>query len=134
MVYELLASLVFYLHGVFAILVVPSVFLALFGCYEKLPTLHQLHNHGVAIMAAGQLTLHKCPMVAMEERLRTWAGTQMPYEGSYIRHVVYELTSYTLPSGSVMAASTCLVLLTVAAWVIHRHETVAVPFLAIRKP
>jgi hypothetical protein len=117
--YELLANLTFMAHGVFAVLVVPSAYLAFSGGYCARRTVWAFHNLCIVIMAAGQVTFRQCPLVTLEQALRDRAGTEMWYEGSYVRYVVEQMSGYTLPSGSVMAASITIVLVSVLALLRH---------------
>ena len=116
MAYGVAADSMFYLHGIFVVLIVPSTVLLVLGYYRRQQLLWHLHNTSVAISLVGQALLFKCPLVALEETFRARAGAEMAYSGSYVRYVVNELTGLMLPTNSVMLASFAIGAATIVAY------------------
>ncbi|MEO6196993.1 MAG: DUF2784 family protein [Dehalococcoidia bacterium] len=107
-------------HGMFVLLVVPSTILALVGFYRSTPSLWHLHNISILIMAVGRVLTGRCPLVELEETLRTSAGDPMPYTGSYVNHLVSTLSGISLPGGTMLFVSSAIGVLSLAAILIHR--------------
>ena len=116
MAYGVAADSMFYLHGIFVVLIVPSTVLLVIGYYRRQQLLWHLHNTSVAISLVGQALLFKCPLVALEEAFRAKADQEMAYSGSYVRYLVNELTGLMLPTNSVMLASFAIGIATVVAY------------------
>lgn len=115
-------------HGIFVLLVVPSTILALLGFYRSTPSLWHLHNVSILIMAGGRVLTGRCPLVELEETLRTAAGDPMPYTGSYVDHLVSILIGISLPGGTMLFVSSTIGLLSLAAILLHRpYPTITSP-------
>jgi hypothetical protein len=115
-------------HGVFVFLVVPSTILALTGFYKSVPSLWHLHNVSILIMAVGRVLTGRCPLVELEETLRTAGGDPMPYTGSYVNHLLATLGGVTLPGGTMLIVSSTIGLLSLAAILLHRpYPTITSP-------
>lgn len=127
---NLLADGVFATHGVFMVLAIPSTLLALFGFYRDRIHYFHLHNAAIAVMVAGRMMFGKCPLVELEEWLRGAAGTQMPYTGSYVEHVMMQI-GVDMPKSSVLYISAGIALATAVAAVLHviRPRSRATPVL-----
>ena len=119
----LLADSVFVLHGAFVVLAIPSAFLAYAGFYRRRQLLGRLHNLAITIMVTGRVFLGKCPLVAIEAALRHRAGEKMPYTGGYVAYAFRSLVGIAPPSGSVMAMSAAVAVITAAAIVRQRGQT-----------
>jgi hypothetical protein len=110
--YIFLANVVFALHGLFLLLIGPSLVLALAGYYHRHVLLGRLHNACVAIMAIGEAVLWKCPLVALEEAFRNAARDEMWYRGSYAVSIMKRLAGFEIPVQAVTALSIAIVVLT----------------------
>lgn len=115
---NVIADGVFITHGVFMLLAIPSTLLALFGFYRERLHLFHAHNLAMAVMVAGRITFGKCPLVEVEERLRAAAGTEMPYTGSYVEHMMRQI-GVDMPTSSVLYISVSVALLTAMAIALH---------------
>jgi hypothetical protein len=118
----MLADWVFVLHGVFVVLALPSALLAYVGYYRGKQILWYLHDMAIAIMVTGRAFLGQCPLVALEQALRHRAGERMPYTDSYVVYMLRALTGVAPPTGSVMAMSAVVAVVSVAAIVRHRGQ------------
>jgi hypothetical protein len=105
-------------HGFFVVLAFPSVALALSGVYNPRPTLWHLHNLSMAVMVAGRVSLGRCPLVEVEEVLRTQAGQEMPYDGSFVNYI-FQTSGIALPVGTVFWLSATVAFLSLVAIMVH---------------
>lgn len=113
-----IADGVFVTHGVFMVLAIPSTLLALVGFYRSRMYLFHFHNFCMAVMVAGRITLGKCPLVTVEEGFRSWAGTQMAYQGSFVEHVMMQI-GIDMPKSSVLYISVLVAVFTAVAGLRH---------------
>lgn len=117
---RILADATFVTHFIFVIVAIPSTLLALAGAYRKLRQAWVLHSGSMLIMAAGTLAFGRCPLVEMEDALRTAAGEPMPYTGSFVSYCLNEVIGTPLPAGSMFYISFSIAILSLAALLIHR--------------
>lgn len=109
------ADIVFGVHGVFVLFIIPSCVLALIGFYRTRTTLHYLHWGSVVIMVLGTAYWGRCPLVELEEALRNAAGRPMPYEGSFTSYFLSGIVGFDVPSIVSTIGSRLAVLLTLSS-------------------
>jgi hypothetical protein len=107
-------------HAIFVALAVPSTLAALSGAYRRVPWMWALHNTCIAIMAVGTLAFGRCPLVELEDRLRTAADEPMPYTGSFVHYLLRSISGWELPAGSMLYISSSITILTLVALILHR--------------
>jgi hypothetical protein len=109
------ADVVFAIHGIFALLIVPCTLLLYFGYYSPQPLLAYAHFAAVVAMVAGTVRYGRCPLVELEERFRTAAGQPMPYKDSFTVYLVESLSGVQVHQLVPAAGSRLVVLITVAS-------------------
>jgi hypothetical protein len=112
---KLRADLVYAIHGIFALLILPCSLLLFLGYYGAQPILVYLHYAAVVVMVVGTLHFGRCPLVELEERFRTAAGQAMPYEGSFTVYFFANVSGVQVPETLSTVASRLVVFVSLAS-------------------